>query len=110
MRTPHAAAAALLAGFAACSGPDRNPGQGALSSDTGGSAAAATSTSGADATMSGAPSLSEAEVRQSLGDHGYGNVANLHRSGDDWLGTATDSSGQPVNFDMNPSGILVIMP
>ncbi len=110
MRTQEVVGLALFAGLAACSGTDRNPGQGVRPSDTSGTATTTPAGENAGSSSAATSSLSEAEVRQSLSEHGYGNVANLHRAGDDWVGTATDSDGQPVNFDMNPGGILVVMP
>ncbi len=106
MRLPYAAAVALLAGLTGCSSTDMDQGQSARSSDTTGSAAATMPSTGG----SGSSMTSEAQVRQNLRDHGYSNLSNLQRSGDDWIGTATDSSGNPVNFDVNPSGVIVIMP
>lgn len=103
MRMPYVAAIVLLSGLTACSWMNRDRNQSARSSDTGTSSAAAAPTSGSSA-------MNESQARQNLRDHGYGNVSNLHRSGDDWVGTATNNNGQPVNFDMNPAGIIVIMP
>lgn len=110
MRMPYVAAIVLLSGLTACSWMNRDRDQSARSSDTGTSSAAAAPTSGSGSSMSGSSAMNESQARQNLRDHGYGNVSNLHRSGDDWVGTATDSSGAPVNFDMNPAGIIVIMP
>jgi hypothetical protein len=61
-------------------------------------------------TGSSARSMSESQVRRDLSDHGYGNVSSLHQSGNDWMGSATDSSGKPVNFDVDDQGVIVIIP
>ncbi len=105
MRLPCAAAVMLLAGLAACSSRGGGQSGGAQPSygSTGSATAPGTATSGTSV-------MNEAQARQNLSDHGYSNVANLHRAGDDWVGTAIDSSGKPVNFDINPAGNIVIMP
>ncbi|HEX7968007.1 MAG TPA: hypothetical protein VF502_07295 [Stellaceae bacterium] len=105
MRMPYVAAIVLLSGLAACSWME---GKRSSNSQTsyGSTSASPPSTS----SMSGSSVMNESQARQNLRAHGYGNVSNLHRSGDDWVGTATDNSGQPVNFDMNPAGVIAVMP
>jgi hypothetical protein len=62
------------------------------------------------ATGSSTRSMNESQVRRDLSDHGYNNVSSLHQSGSDWVGSATDTTGQPVNFDVDDQGVIVIIP
>ncbi len=98
---PVIAAAALLIGLSACS--SWKSGSSTQSSDSGSSTPSA-------GTGSSTPRMSESQVRQDLSDHGYSNVSGLHQSDNDWMGSATDSSGTPVNFDIDQQGVIVIIP
>ena len=91
------AAAVLLIGLSGCHSWES--GSSTQSSDAGSSL------------QSGAPGkMSEAQAREDLGNHGYSNVSDMHRSGNDWMGSAIDSSGKPVNFDVDEQGVIVIIP
>jgi uncharacterized protein YceK len=46
------------------------------------------------------------QVTQLLHNQGYRNVKDLHRNGDDWVGSATTSSGARVDFDMDKNGVI----
>ena len=90
-------AVALLLSLPACS--SRSPtGTSAHSGDTGSAAGLAT------------PAMNEAQVGQDLKDHGYSNVSKLHRSGNDWAGSAVDATGKPVDFDVDQFEVIVIVP
>ena len=54
----------------------------------------------------GPASLDEQQVTQLLGQKGYTNVEGLHKNGSDWIGSARNSSGQQVNFDIDKDGTL----
>lgn len=54
----------------------------------------------------GPASMTADQVRQLLHNQGYTHVTNLHRNGDDWLGSATTSGGAHVNFDMDKNGVI----
>jgi len=102
MRTlPVIAAAALLIGLSACS--SWMSGSSTRSSDS-------SSPMQSGGSGSSTPRMSESQVRQDLSDHGYSNVSGLHPSDNDWTGSATDSSGTPLNFDVDPQGVIVIIP
>ena len=53
----------------------------------------------------GTSSLDESQVTQLLNSNGYHDVTNLHKNGQDWVGSAT-KSGNPVNFDIDASGMI----
>ena len=53
--------------------------------------------------------LSESQIRDGLSDHGYSNISNLHKAGNDWTGSAVDSTGKPVVFDVDDYGVIVIV-
>ena len=55
---------------------------------------------------SSAPVMNEAQITRDLQDHGYSNVSNLHKSGNDWVGSAANSSGQSVDFDVDQYGVI----
>jgi hypothetical protein len=95
------AAAVLLIGLSGCH--SWRSGSSAQSSDSGSSMQ-----SGATASPTGR--MSESQARQDLNNHGYSNVSDMHRSGNDWMGSAIDSSGKPVNFDVDEQGVIVIIP
>jgi hypothetical protein len=90
------AVTALLLGLAACSSNSRSPSSGAATATSGSTAAAG-------------PGMDEAQVLKDLRDHGYDNVSNLHRSGSDWRGSAVDNTGAPVQFDVDPQGLIAIV-
>lgn len=54
----------------------------------------------------GTASMTSDQVRQLLHNQGYTNVKDLHQNGDDWLGSATTSSGTHVDFDMDKNGVI----
>ena len=54
----------------------------------------------------GTASMTADQVRQLLHTKGFTNVKDLHQNGDDWLGSATTSSGTHVDFDMDKSGVI----
>jgi hypothetical protein len=93
------AAAVLLIGLSGCQSWES--GSSTQSSDSG-------SSSGATGSPTGA--MSEAQARQDLSNQGYSNVSDMHQSGNDWMGSAIDSSGKPVNFDVDEQGVIVIIP
>jgi len=53
----------------------------------------------------GTGSLDESQVTQLLNSNGYHDVTNLHKNGQDWVGSAT-KSGNPVNFDIDAAGTI----
>lgn len=53
----------------------------------------------------GTGSLDESQVTQLLNNDGYHDVTNLHKNGQDWVGSAT-KSGNPVDFDIDPTGTI----
>jgi len=54
----------------------------------------------------GPASLDEQQVSQLLRQKGYTNIQGLHKNGSDWIGSAVNSSGQQVNFDIDKDGTL----
>jgi len=46
------------------------------------------------------------QVTQMLHNQGYRNVTGLHQNGDDWVGSATTSTGKHVVFDMDKDGVI----
>ena len=54
----------------------------------------------------GTSSLDEEQVTQLLNQKGYANIAGLHKNGSDWIGAATNRSGQEVNFDIDKDGTI----
>ncbi len=54
----------------------------------------------------GTASMTADQVRQVLHNQGYTNVRGLHQNGDDWVGSATTSSGAQVDFDMDKNGVI----
>jgi hypothetical protein len=62
------------------------------------------------ASGSARPAVSESQARKELSDHGYGSVFNLHPSGDSWAGSAVDSDGKPIIFQVNENGVAVVAP
>lgn len=100
---PVITAAALVIGLSGCS--SWKSGSSTRSSDSG-----SPTQSGLQSGGTGSSRMSESQVRQDLKDHGYSNLSGLHQSGNDWMGSATDSSGAPVNFDIDPGGVIVIIP
>ncbi len=101
MRPPVMAAAVILIALSGCS---------SWRSGSSNWSGASGSSTQSGATSSPTHAMSESQVRQDLGEHGYSNVSGLHRSGNDWTGAAVDSSGQPVNFDVDEQGVIVIIP
>jgi uncharacterized protein YceK len=54
----------------------------------------------------GTAAMTASQVTQLLHNQGYTNVRDLHRNGDDWVGSATTSSGTHVDFDMDKNGVI----
>ncbi|MGB6602957.1 MAG: hypothetical protein WA747_15665 [Steroidobacteraceae bacterium] len=54
----------------------------------------------------GPASLDEQQVTQLLNQNGYSNIEGLHKNGSDWVGGATNRSGQQVNFDIDKDGTI----
>ncbi len=54
----------------------------------------------------GPASMTAGQVMQLLRNQGYTNVKDLHRNGDDWVGSATTGSGAHVDFDLDKSGVI----
>lgn len=54
----------------------------------------------------GTASLDQGQVTQLLNQNGYSNVEGLHKNGDDWIGSATNRTGQTVNFDIDKDGTI----
>lgn len=54
----------------------------------------------------GTSTMTESQIEQLLRNQGYTHVMGLHRNGDDWLGSARDSSGTHVNFDIDKDGVI----
>lgn len=51
----------------------------------------------------GTASMDQDQVMQILNQRGFVDISNLHKNGDDWVGSAS-KDGQPVNFDIDKSG------
>lgn len=54
----------------------------------------------------GTASMNQQQVMQLLHNQGYANVTGLHQNGDDWVGAATTSAGNRIDFDMDKSGVI----
>lgn len=54
----------------------------------------------------GPASMTADQVTQMLHNQGYRNVTGLHQNGDDWVGSATTSTGKHVVFDMDKDGVI----
>lgn len=54
----------------------------------------------------GTASLGQDQVTQLLNEKGYTHIEGLHKNGPDWIGSATNASGQQVNFDIDKNGNL----
>lgn len=54
----------------------------------------------------GPASMTPQQVRQLLHNQGYTNVTSLHQNGDDWVGAATTSTGNHVDFDIDKNGVI----
>jgi hypothetical protein len=54
----------------------------------------------------GTASMTAQQVTQLLHNQGYTHVTNLHQNGDDWVGAATTSTGNHVDFDIDKSGVI----
>ena len=46
------------------------------------------------------------QVTQLLHNQGYTNVTGLHQNGDNWVGAATTSTGNHVDFDIDKNGVI----
>lgn len=55
---------------------------------------------------SSVPVMNETQITRDLQDHGYSNITNLHKSGNDWIGSAASRSGQSVDFDVDEHGVI----
>lgn len=54
----------------------------------------------------GTASMTPAQVGQLLHDEGYTDVTDLHQNGKDWVGAATNKSGDHVDFDIDKAGVI----
>jgi hypothetical protein len=54
----------------------------------------------------GPASLNQDQVTQLLEQQGYSNITGLHENGSDWIGAATNRSGQQVTFDIDKDGTI----
>ena len=54
----------------------------------------------------GPASLDDQQVTELLHQKGYTNISGLHKNGSDWIGAATNRSGQEVNFDIDKDGTI----
>lgn len=54
----------------------------------------------------GPASMTADQVTQLLHNQGYTHVKDLHRNGDNWVGSATSNSGAHVDFDMDKNGVI----
>lgn len=54
----------------------------------------------------GPASLDQGQVTQLLEQQGFSNITGLHENGTDWIGAATNRSGQQVNFDIDKDGTI----
>jgi hypothetical protein len=54
----------------------------------------------------GPASMTADQVTQLLNNQGYTNIKDLHQNGDDWVGAATTSNGNHVDFDIDKSGVI----
>lgn len=54
----------------------------------------------------GPASMSARQVTQLLHNQGYTNVTGLHQNGDNWVGAATTSAGNHVDFDIDKNGVI----
>lgn len=89
MRATAIVAPALLLGLAACS------------SLFGSEAKEQTS-------YAGTSSMNAMQIEQVLRGQGYRDIANLHKNGPDWVGSAINANGAAVNFDIDPGGTVHI--
>lgn len=120
LRSEVAAAAVVLLGLSACSDTGRqgsagSSGYSGASTPSGysGSSYTPSSASGssyAGSAQAGLPSTgaSEAQLRQNLMRHGYSNISDIRQSSDGWVGTAVNARGQPVDFDADTGGVIII--
>ena len=51
--------------------------------------------------------MDDNHIAQLLSDRGYNHITNLHKNGSDWVGSATNQNGQPVNFDIDKDGNIL---
>jgi hypothetical protein len=51
----------------------------------------------------GTASMDQDQVTALLSQNGYQDITNLHKNGQDWVGSAT-KDGSPVNFDIGKDG------
>ncbi|HUN76518.1 MAG TPA: hypothetical protein VMU40_18535 [Steroidobacteraceae bacterium] len=54
----------------------------------------------------GTANMTAQQVADLLHNEGYSHVTDLHQNGDDWLGAATTSTGNHVDFDIDKSGVI----
>jgi hypothetical protein len=52
--------------------------------------------------------MDQAQLIKKMHRHGYTNVSNLRQSGSDWTGSATDTAGEMVVFQADPTGTIVV--
>ncbi len=53
----------------------------------------------------GTSSMDAAQVQQLLRNQGYTDISNLHKNGNDWVGSAL-ANGRPVAFDIDQNGVV----
>ena len=53
----------------------------------------------------GTASMNSDQVTQLLVQNGYEDITNLHKNGQDWVGSAR-KDGTPVNFDIGKDGTI----
>lgn len=54
----------------------------------------------------GPASLNQDQVTRLLNEQGYTDVSGLHKNGTDWIGSAVNSDGRQVNFDIGKGGTI----
>jgi hypothetical protein len=54
----------------------------------------------------GTASMTAQQVEGLLHNQGYTHVTDLHQNGTDWVGAATTSTGNHVDFDIDKDGVI----
>jgi hypothetical protein len=89
MRATTILASALLLGLGACS-----------------SLVGSGSKEQTQASYAGTSSMNAMQIDQLLRAQGYRDIANLHKNGTDWVGSAVNANGAAIDFDIDPGGTI----
>jgi hypothetical protein len=54
----------------------------------------------------GTSSMNAGQVTQLLHNQGYTGISNLHKNGNDWVGSAVGTNGTSVDFDIDQAGVI----